>query len=66
LRSEKEARRKTKRDPRLPEHLPVVEEVLVPEETGQKALEGQFIYNFEEGLRHGGAVQCDILVFTAR
>jgi transposase len=31
LRSEKEARRKTKRGPRLPEHLPVVEEVLVPE-----------------------------------
>ena len=27
----KEARRKTKRGPRLPEHLPVVEEVLVPE-----------------------------------
>jgi hypothetical protein len=31
LRSEKEARRKTKRGPRLPDHLPVVEEVLVPE-----------------------------------
>ena len=29
--SGKEARRKTKRGPRLPEHLPVVEEVLVPE-----------------------------------
>ena len=31
LGSGKEARRKTKRGPRLPDHLPVVEEVLVPE-----------------------------------
>jgi len=31
LRSEKERRRKAKRGPRVPEHLPVVEEVLVPE-----------------------------------
>ncbi len=31
LRSEREVRRKAKRGPRVPEHLPVVEEVLVPE-----------------------------------
>ncbi len=31
LRSEKEVRRKAKRGPRVPEHLPVVEKVLVPE-----------------------------------
>jgi transposase len=31
LRSEKEVRRKAKRGPRVPEHLPVVEEVIVPE-----------------------------------
>jgi uncharacterized coiled-coil protein SlyX len=31
LRSEKEVRRTTKRGPRMPEHLPVVEEVIIPE-----------------------------------